>query len=195
MTVIALVRHGQTDWNLLGRVQGRTDIPLNDTGRAQARDAAVGLSGGGYEAIAASPLSRARETADIIADALGLEPPVLYEGLVERDYASAEGMTADDLWERRRRAMGPDAEPDEAVATRAIAALRHAAAAHAEAGRTGPLIAVAHGALIRVLIAVASDGAYPLPGERVENGSHHLFELDDDGVLSLRSYSAAPADA
>ncbi|MDI6942417.1 histidine phosphatase family protein [Microbacterium barkeri] len=191
MTVITLVRHGQTDWNMLGRVQGRTDIPLNDTGRAQAREAAEALRHGGYAAVVSSPLSRARETAEIIAGVLGVPGPALYDGLVERDYASAEGLTSEDLWKLQRRAMGPDAESDEAVATRAVAALRDAAAAHAHVD--GPLIAVAHGSLIRVLIALASDGEFPRPGERVENGSQHAFRLDDEG-LSLLSYSAVPAD-
>ncbi|GAA4189141.1 phosphatase PhoE [Microbacterium oryzae] len=193
MTVITLVRHGQTDWNMLGRVQGRTDIPLNDTGREQAREAAAALRDGGYAAVAASPLVRAHETAQIIADALGLPAPRLYDGLVERDYGTAEGLTSEDLWARGRQAMGPDAETDEIVATRAVAALRQLAADHAHID--GPIVAVAHGSLIRVLIALASDGEFPRPGERVPNGSQHAFRLDDEGRLSLLSYSAVPIDA
>ncbi|WOF24473.1 histidine phosphatase family protein [Microbacterium betulae] len=191
MTVITLVRHGQTDWNLLGRVQGRTDIPLNDTGREQARAAAEALRDGGYTAIVASPLTRAKETAEIIANALGLAHPVLFDGLVERDYASAEGLTAEDLSALRRRAMGADAETDEDVAARAVDALRSAATAHADAGSAGPLIAVAHGGLIRVLIAVASGGELPREGDRVENGSQHAFRFDADGFALLSSSAIA----
>lgn len=67
LTTFALVRHGQTDWNAQRRLQGSTDIPLNDVGRGQARAAVAVLSGYEWDAIVSSPLSRAAETADLIA--------------------------------------------------------------------------------------------------------------------------------
>jgi len=79
VTTLILVRHGETDWNRDRRIQGSTDIPLNDTGREQARDAAAGLR----ETLelptfmAASDLSRARETAEILAGELDLAAPRL----------------------------------------------------------------------------------------------------------------------
>ena len=54
-TSLALVRHGQTDWNLAGRLQGRTDIPLNETGREQAREVGRKLIGQDFSLILASP--------------------------------------------------------------------------------------------------------------------------------------------
>lgn len=75
-TRIILVRHGETDWNRAGRIQGSTDIPLNDTGRSQARDAAERLvaevTDAATVAVVSSDLSRARETATLIADRLAL---------------------------------------------------------------------------------------------------------------------------
>ena len=64
---LELIRHGQTDWNLADKLQGSSDIPLNDTGRGQALEAAGLLAGVEWSAIVSSPLGRARETAEIIA--------------------------------------------------------------------------------------------------------------------------------
>ena len=66
MTTLLLVRHGETDWNAEGRLQGHTDTPLNDYGRRQARALADALAGDDFEALYASDLARARETAEIL---------------------------------------------------------------------------------------------------------------------------------
>lgn len=109
-----VLRHGQTDWNLQARLQGSTDIPLNDTGRAQAQRAAQVLSGQGISRIVASPLSRARETADIVGQALGLAP-ILDNRLIERNFGLFEGMTIDEVHRYRdemREDMNPTADLD-----------------------------------------------------------------------------------
>jgi probable phosphoglycerate mutase len=67
------LRHGETDWNRQGLSQGNIDIPLNELGLMQARDAATRLRDRGITSIVASPLSRARVTAEIVAEALGLD--------------------------------------------------------------------------------------------------------------------------
>ena len=91
-TTLTLIRHGQTDWNLQRRLQGRSDIPLNDTGREQAR--AVGrelaASGGHWDVLVSSPLQRARETAQVIGREIGLELSRTYEDLVERAFGDGE---------------------------------------------------------------------------------------------------------
>lgn len=92
-TSVTLIRHGQTEWNRLGRIQGVTDIPLNDLGRAQAHAAAATLDAE-YDLVSSSPLSRARETAQILADELGLELVDPVEQIIEVDFGQAEG--ADD---------------------------------------------------------------------------------------------------
>src|SRR5947209_18922800 len=71
-TTIVMVRHGETDWNRENRFQGRADPPLNDTGRAQAVELAEQLLAEGAAALYTSPLRRARETAVIVGEGLGL---------------------------------------------------------------------------------------------------------------------------
>jgi len=72
MTRFCLIRHGQTNWNIEGRYQGQSDAPLNETGRAQARDLGEKIQNNSFSAIYSSDLSRARETAEIIASFVNL---------------------------------------------------------------------------------------------------------------------------
>ena len=91
MTRVLLIRHGQSEWNADGRWQGQADPPLTDLGRHQAMHAARNL--GAVDAIVASDLQRASETALIIAEALGVGPVVLEPGLRERDAGEWSGLT------------------------------------------------------------------------------------------------------
>jgi broad specificity phosphatase PhoE len=92
MTLLFL-RHGETDWNAQGLIQGRTDIPLNETGRAQARERAAELVAHRppVDVIYASPLKRARETAEIIQQALGA-PLYFDDRLMEQCFGRLEGV-------------------------------------------------------------------------------------------------------
>ncbi len=92
MATLLLVRHGETDWNAEGRLQGHTDRPLNEHGRRQARGLAERLAGDAITAVYSSDLSRARETAEILAEPLGL-PVVTDPDLRERNWGNWEGLT------------------------------------------------------------------------------------------------------
>jgi broad specificity phosphatase PhoE len=109
-----VLRHGQTDWNVEARLQGSTDIPLNETGRQQARAAAAFFKDKGLTKIVASPLSRALETARLVGEQLGLEP-VVDARLIERNFGLFEGMTIDEVHRHReemREHMNPTADVD-----------------------------------------------------------------------------------
>ena len=100
------VRHGQSEWNALGRWQGQADPPLSDLGRAQAKvaagaiDAAATRAASPIAGIVSSTLVRALETATIISDALAVAPLHLEHGLVERDAGEWSGLTRHEIDER-----------------------------------------------------------------------------------------------
>ncbi|MFJ4225054.1 histidine phosphatase family protein [Microbacterium sp. NPDC089695] len=189
MTLITLVRHGQTDWNLARRIQGSTDIPLNETGRADALTAAGLLADTTHHAIYASPLLRARETAEIIAAELGLPAPQLVADVREREFGEGEGMLVADYLEQYGDwvAPVPGAETLGAVADRALAAID--GIARDSRRRSAPLaesvIVVAHGGVIRSLIDHVSGGTLPRVGDVLPNGSVHRFEASPGSLRLL----------
>lgn len=181
MTELYLVRHGETDWNRDRRIQGRTDVPLNEAGRAQARAVARILARRSWDAVLTSPLSRARETAEIIAGVLELDAPEVFDGAMERDYGAAEGMNFAELqaqYPGEQRA--PGAETRDEVAARVVPALLALAAE-----RPGQsLLVVSHGGAIRsVLVAVDPEQAR----ETITNASVHSFRVED-GELRLIAF-------
>jgi probable phosphoglycerate mutase len=99
-THVCIARHGETDWNKSGILQGWSDVPINDLGRRQAQGLAADLAGAGFTAVWSSPLVRALETAQIVAHALGLAPPHTHEGLRERHFGAFQGIPKQELAER-----------------------------------------------------------------------------------------------
>jgi uncharacterized phosphatase len=178
MTTIYLVRHGETDWNRQHRIQGSTDIPLNDTGRAQAEAAGRLLARRPATAVYASPLSRAFETAEIIASAVGLPAPAPAPALVERRYGAAEGLTGDEIDRRYPgEAEVPGRETRDAVALRVIPAI----VAIAERHPGESIVIVSHGGVIRTVVNEIADGAVT---GTIRNGSVHSLR-HTDGALDL----------
>lgn len=169
MTRFFLVRHGETEWNRLRKIQGVSDIPLNDTGRAQA--AALGdiLAPHRFDLIVSSPLSRAFETAQILASKLGMPAPLVIDTLVERNYGEAEGSNGADLDVRYPPGTEIPGREDRAEVTRrAVSTLHDLAMRHPEAD----ILAVAHGGLIRSVVEYAAPGLHREP---ISNCSVHSF--------------------
>ena len=96
---LCIARHGETDWNAQGVLQGWLDVPINAVGRRQAAEMAEELAATQFDAVWTSSLIRARETAEIIADRLGLPAPSIHEGLKERGFGEIQGVPKSELAE------------------------------------------------------------------------------------------------
>lgn len=170
LTTFALIRHGQTDWNAERRLQGSTDIPLNDVGRGQARDAVAALAPYRWDAVVSSPLSRAAETADLIAEGLGLTVARRVPELTERSFGPAEGLQAGPELEALRVPGGfRGAESEDDAAARGLGALEELA----EEFRGRRLLVVTHGTLLRVSLSRATGQALASVDNAVLNLAHH----------------------
>ena len=146
-----LVRHGETEWARLGRHTGRTDIPLTETGRAQARALGQRLEGHQFGLVLTSPLSRAAETARIAGYA---DAAVPLDDLMEWDYGALEGRTTAHIRSEMPswtiwRGPWPNAETAAQVGARADRVIERIRDARA----TGDVLVFAHGHLLRVLTA------------------------------------------
>jgi probable phosphoglycerate mutase len=181
--LLFVFRHGETDWNRAGRLQGHIDTPLNATGLAQAAALAEALREHRLDAIVSSDLSRALTTAQIVAETLGL-PLTIDHGLRETSVGAAEGL----LWKEAQARFGAElterwhsdgdtafpggGETGRATLTRGLAALRRFASEHPYR-RIG---VSTHGAMVRQLVKHAlPPGAPP-----VRAGNTALFILSYD---------------
>jgi probable phosphoglycerate mutase len=189
-----LIRHAESAWNAMGLWQGHADPGLSSRGLAQAEALARALAGAGIEAIAASDLRRARETARILAGSLGLE--VLHDArLRERDLGAWSGLSTPQIAGRwpeglaRVRARDPDFRPGGGESIRAVLA-RAAGFFRELAARPGPSrwAVVTHGGVIRAVRPSASS-----PIANAEPLRISLAELLDELEAGSRDGSAAAA--
>lgn len=175
---LGFIRHGQTNWNAEDRLQGSSDIPLNDVGRQQASEAAKILGTSTWDVIVSSPLSRARQTAEIISSGLGIELGQSYDELSERDYGEAEGMRVEDsenLWPNK---TGGGIETLDSVVIRGREAIERIAADF-----PGKHVAVVcHGTIIRYTLSAIAGYRF----DSIHNGSVSLVD-NDSGTWKVRS--------
>lgn len=189
-TTIGLLRHGQTNWNIDFRLQGITDIPLNETGIEQARVAGqvlaeTGAAGQTWDLILSSPLSRARDTAVMVGEAIGIPGVSIEELLLERSFGEAEGLTHEE-WKAKYNDTNnvPGGETLEQLEARAWVLLQRLLDHH-EGKR---VLTVSHGALIRTLLRLVSEGEYPREGERLGNACLSIFEHSLETGWNIASY-------
>jgi uncharacterized phosphatase len=158
-TILCLVRHGETAWNAERRMQGRSDIPLNDRGMRQAELVAGRLDGTEWDAIVSSPLVRVMAVAQAIGRAIRIPEDRIEprDDLVERSFGDAEGMTLAE----RTEAFGldgaiPNIETYEDLDARVMNALTEIEAQH----RGKRVLVVAHGGVINAALEQISDGEH-----------------------------------
>lgn len=159
-SLVLLVRHGLTDWNVAMRLQGRTDVPLNDDGHTQAVKLSELIDSVNdklkIKKVYASPLSRAKDTAAYISNKLlGCEPTVC-DSLIERDYSVLEGLT---MAQRRQKFSDAGTYPTD-VESSTNAALRMKKAALTIYDETGDenAVFVTHGGVINALFSYLTRG-------------------------------------
>ncbi len=151
MTLIGLVRHGTTVWNLEGRLQGQTDIGLHESGVAQANALGERLKSGRWDAVVSSDLSRAAQTAGIVAGKIGISRVHEDARLRERSFGLLEGTTLEERvrrWGEHWKTVELGVESDESVGKRARDCVMDLCARYPH----GNVVVVTHGGLIRQLL-------------------------------------------
>lgn len=185
MTDLLLVRHGLSEWNLVGRWQGWADVRLAAEGEAQVLQARPAVAGLGVTAIVHSGMLRTERTAELLAEGLDLPPIEVEPGLKEYDVGDWCGLTRPEIEERWPGALEawfegclpatPGGESREAFAGRLVDAVHHVALTHPG----GTVLCVSHGGSVGALQRVLSeDGAR---GPRIANLSGRWVHVDWEG--------------
>lgn len=175
MTRVCIVRHGETDWNALGKFQGLEDIELNDLGRKQALNSSNYLKNHKWDAIISSPLSRAKETAEIIRATVGLEQVMIMQEFIERDLGSASGLLPAERKRRFPNGHIPDAEPRPIVEARITNALMSVEEQYPNKN----VIVVTHGGVINSIMLKITKGQFDPETTPIKNGSLTLLNIQD----------------
>lgn len=181
---IYLIRHGQTDWNLEGRFQGREDIALNEYGIRQAKECGEAISREVFQAVITSPLGRARKTAEIIAAKVSVDQIVIEEAITERDFSKVSGMTPKEREAFYASGEKDDKEPWEDLSRRMMSSIRK----YAEHYKNHNIVMVSHGASINAVLSVLSDGKTGTGKILLKNACINIINYED-GKLSLGEYN------
>ena len=179
-----LIRHGETDWNRQGRFQGREDIPLNETGIQQAKICGQALQSERFCAVITSPLVRAKKTAEIIAEAVGVKNVIVDEDLIERDFDKISGMLPEERKAFLASGQVDNKEPWDVLLERMMKCIRK----YADQFYDENIILVSHGASIRAVLDHFTDGEIGKKNIRLKNTCISILDYDRD-TLKLNCYN------
>ena len=195
--IVCFIRHGQTDWNLQARMQGREEVPLNETGIAQARECAKGFkdaldrAGVSWTKIISSPLSRASDTAKIIKDAVGCEYFGIDERIIERDFGEMSGL----VYEEYSRATFNNVPEIKTVETIESLMERLNAFIKDNVKMGERVLVVTHGAVTRIFARESEKSGKIPPDFEHAIGNCHLVLYTYDGEKTiLQAYNVSPWD-
>ena len=183
MTIVALLRHGETAWNAEGRVQGQTDVALSDAGREKLRGTKLPAACRGMRVVT-SPLGRCVETAAL----LGFPEAPREPRLMEMDWGAWQGRRLQDLREslgesfRENEDRGLDFRPPGGESPREVMARVRSWLEEQQA----PTLAVTHRGVIRVVLAAATGwDMLGKPPAKLDRAAVQLFEVDDGGNIRV----------
>ena len=189
-----LVRHGQTDWNKVGRAQGQSDPPLNQAGHEQAEAVAARLAPVAFEAAYSSDLRRAADTAAPVMR--GRDTPMTYRrDLREKDFGEWEGMTFEEvrrryprmyerLFDEKPEFAPPGGESDVTLLSRVAGAVARIADRHD--GNNGDILVVSHGGALRaMMVSMLGLSASAMWRLRLSNAGLSIVTVFDEGGTTL----------
>lgn len=182
MTIICLVRHGETDWNVQGIIQGQTDIPLNKLGEKQAEKCGKYLKKETFDVIISSPLKRAKKTTQLINSSLNL--PIIYNNnLKERYFGIAEGKTKQIISKEFPEQIYPEQETRLALNRRVMTTLNNIANTYPNQS----VLIIAHGAVINSILSSVSNHVIGSQITTLKNGSFTTLKINDPIWLIVSS--------
>ena len=184
-----LIRHGQTDWNLEGRFQGREDIELNATGIQQASICGEVISDEEITAVITSPLRRARRTAEIIAGYVGTKQIIVENAITERDFKKVSGMTPAEREAFYASGEKDDKEPWEDLCKRMMSSIER----YAKQFYNENIAMVSHGASINSVLSILSDGKTGTGKLILKNACINIIQYEN-GQFQLEEFNLSPEE-
>ena len=183
-TIIYILRHGETDWNAIGKLQGREDIELNEKGKQQAKAIAQYFFEISADVVVSSPLKRAFETAQIIANTLEIDSIKIYNDLTERCWGDASGMLPETRKNTFPEGKAPNQEEFEDLRLRGINELSKIE----EEYRGKTIVVVSHGAIINSMLYTISNGEFGSFKTRLANACVNKIVVKN-GVWKVEFYN------
>lgn len=191
---IFFIRHGQTQWNVLRKMQGRDDIPLNELGLSQAHEAAEGIKGAcenagfRFNRVITSPLLRAKKTGELIAAAVGC-PCFSDDRLIERDF----GILSGTQYSPNSKAISEDVsvqglEPLDDVLSRVTEFIKE----NAKIGKN--ILAVSHGSATKIFALSVKKAPWVTNYNELLKNCHMIAYSYDGKEVVMEGYNLSPAD-
>ena len=184
-----LIRHGQTDWNLEGRFQGREDIELNQKGIQQATECGQAINDIPFKAVITSPLKRARKTAEIIAAEIKTNKIIVDEAITERDFKKVSGMTPQEREAFYASGEKDDKEPWDDLCKRMLSSVKK----YARLYKNCNIVMVSHGATINAVLSALSRGKTGTGKVVLKNVCINIIEYEN-GRLKLGEFNLSPEE-